>query len=270
LFSEAPIFPDLETAMLADSLSMYMEWKGYDDPLVRAVMAGRSPPQRADELVRGTKLAEPSVRRRLAEGGAEAIADCDDPMIRLARLVDGPSRAVRKICEQSVSEPQTRAYGMLARVRFALFGDSIYPDATSTLRLAFGLVEGYRRDGEPIPAWTTIAGLYRRAEENRFAAPYSMPSSWIERKDRLDMDMPLNFVSTDDIIGGNSGSPVVSRDGELVGVVFDGNLPSLVWDFVFTQEEGRAVSVHSGAIVEALRKVYDADRLADELQRGAL
>lgn len=269
LLPDVLVYPDLEAVLLADSLSMYLERKGYDDPLVRAVLAGRSPPQRADELVRGSKLADPSFRCRLVEGGAEAIDACDDPMIQLARLVDDPAGDIRKIYERRVSEPQTRAYGMLAQVRFALFGESIYPDATHTLRLSFGQVKSYRLDGEPIPAWTTFAGLYRRAEDNRFAAPYSMPSIWVERKDRLEMDAPLNFVSTNDSIGGNSGSPVVNRNGELVGVVFDGNLPSLVWDFVFTQEEGRAVSVHAGAIIEALRKVYDADRLADELQRGS-
>ncbi len=270
LLPDVPVYPDLEAVLLADSLSMYLERKGYDDPLVRAVMAGRSPPQRADELVRGSKLADPAFRCRLVEGGAKAIAACDDPMLQLARLVDDPADDIRKIYERLVSEPQAQAYGMLARVRFALFGESIYPDATHTLRLSFGQIKSYRRDGEPMPAWTTFAGLYRRAEENRFAVPYFMPSNWIERKDRLRMDTPMNFVSTNDIIGGNSGSPAVNRDGELVGIVFDGNLPSLVWNFVFTQEKGRATSVHAGAIVETLRKVYDADRLADELQRGTL
>ncbi len=269
LFSPAPIYPDLESVMLGDSLSMYMERKGYDDPLVRAVMGDRSPEQRAAELVRGTKLADPAVRRRLADGGAAAIDASDDPMIRLARLVDKPARELRKTGD-AIGENQTRAYGMLAHVRFKLYGHSIPPDATGTLRLSFGQVEGYRTNGEQIPALTTFAGLYRRAEANRFDPPFSLPKEWIERKDRLDMQAPMNFISTNDIIGGNSGSPVVNRAGELVGIVFDGNLPSLVWDYVYTQKEGRAVSLDAGAIIESLRKIYDAGRLADELERGAI
>lgn len=270
LLADSPIYPDLETAMLACSLSRYTEVAGYDNPMVRKVMGDRSPPQRADDLIRGTRLADVDFRRQLAEGGAEAIAKCNDPMIQLARLIDDPSRKLRKICEREVSEPQTRAYGMLANVRFALYGDTIPPDATHSLRLSFGEVLGYQRDGESIPALTTFAGLYRRAEKNRFTPPYSLPSKWIERKDRLRMDTPMNFVSTNDIIGGNSGSPVVNRKCELVGIVFDGNLPSLVWDYVFTQKQGRAVSVHAGAIIESLRKIYDADRLAGELERGSM
>ena len=267
LLADAPIYPDLETAMLASSLGMYTELVGYRDPLVRGVMAGRSPPDRAEELIGGTRLGDVDFRRRLVEGGAEAIARCDDPMIRLAQFVDGPARKLRAICEREVNEPQTRAYGMLANVRFALYGDSVPPDATGTLRLSFGEVLGYRRDGETIPAFTMFSGLYRRAESNRFAQPYALPPIWIERRDFIDMTVPMNFISTNDIIGGNSGSPVINRNGEVVGIVFDGNLTSLVWDYVFTQDQGRAVSVHSGAIIEALRKVYHAKRLADELER---
>lgn len=270
LLADTPIYPDLETAMLACSLSMYTEEVGYDNPLVRRVMGDRSPPERADDLIRGSRLAEVDFRRKLLEGGAKAMAECDDPMIRLAQLVDGPARRLRELCEREVSEPQTRAYGMLADVRFALFGDTVPPDATHTLRLSFGEVLGYSRDVEQIPALTTFAGLYRHAEENLFTPPYSLPAEWIERQGRLQMDTPMNFVSTNDIIGGNSGSPVVNRKGEVVGIVFDGNLPSLVWDYVFTQDQGRAVSVHAGAIIESLREIYDADRLADELERGAL
>jgi hypothetical protein len=159
------------------------------------------------------------------------------------------------------------AYGKLANIRFALEGANNYPDATFTMRLAYGLVEGFRADGVQYPAWTTFGGLYRSAQEHDFAEPFNLPQSWIQRKNRLNLDTPMNFVSTNDIIGGNSGSPVVNRDGEFVGIIFDGDLPSLVWDYVYTQPQGRAISVHGSAILEALRKVYDAGPLADELTR---
>jgi hypothetical protein len=265
LFSEAPIYDDLETLLLADSLGMYLEHKGFTDELAQKVMAGKSPDARAGELIRHTKLADVAVRRKLAEGGVKAIEASDDPMIRLARLVDEPARKVRTTYEQQVEEPQRSAYGKLANIRFELFGTETYPDATFTLRLAFGLVEGYRENGRQVPAWTTLAGAYQRAEEHGGQDPFALPKSWLDHKDRLNPSTPMNFVLTADIIGGNSGSPVVSRAGELVGIIFDGNLQSLVWDYAFTEDEGRAVAVHGSAILEALRNIYDAAKLADEL-----
>ncbi len=265
LFSEAPIYENLETALLTDSLSMYLEHKGFSDELGQKVMAGKSPSQRAGELVRGCKLADVALRRKLAEGGAAAIEASDDPMIRLARLVDEPARKLRTTYEQQVEEPQRTAYGKLANIRFQQFGTETYPDATFTLRLAFGLVEGYRENGEAVPAWTTMAGTYQRAEDHGNQDPFALPKSWLDHKDRLNLNTPMNFVFTADIIGGNSGSPVVNRAAELVGIIFDGNLQSLVWDYAFTEDEGRAVAVASNAILEALRKIYDAGPLADEL-----
>ena len=217
-------------------------------------------------MIRGTKLADVAVRRQLAEGGVKAIEASDDPMIRLARLVDKPARRVRTIYEQQVEEPQRWAYGKLANARFAIFGTETYPDATFTLRLAFGLVKGYRDNGESMPAWTTLGGAFRRAKEHDFQEPFALPKSWLDHKKRLNLATPMNFVLTADIIGGNSGSPVVDRNGDLVGIIFDGNLPSLVWDYVFAEEDGRAIAVHGSAILEALRKVYDAGALADELE----
>jgi hypothetical protein len=178
--------------------------------------------------------------------------------------VDGPARKLRAAAER-IGEPQTQAYETLAKVRFALFGISESPDATFTLRLSFGPVKCCEENGVPAPAWTTIGGMYHYADEHGNVDPFELPRSWIKHKDRLDLATPLNFVSTADIIGGNSGSPVVNRARELVGIVFDGDLPSLVWDYIYTQPDGRAVAVHGSAILEALRKVYDAGPLADEL-----
>jgi hypothetical protein len=265
LFTRAPIYEQLETVKLADSLAMFVEWKGADDELVRKVLAGKSPSDRAAELVAGTRLMDVAMRRKLVAGGLPAIEAAHDPMIELARLVDPPSRKLRRTVEQQVGEPMQQAYARLARARFAVEGTGIYPDATFTLRLAFGVVRGYTRGDEQFPPWTTLGGAFRHSAEHGGCRPFAMPKRWLQRKDRLDLSTPLNFISTADIIGGNSGSPVVNRQGELVGVIFDGNLPSLVGDFLYDDKEGRAIAVDSRGIEAALRKVYDAGSLADEL-----
>ena len=265
LFSEAPIYPDLEIVKLADSLSMLMEITGAEDPLVQKILAGKSPRERAAELVKGSKLADVSLRKQLAEGGAAAVAKSTDPMIELARLVDAPSRKVRRVYEEQVDEPQRQAYGKIAQARFAIYGDSVYPDATFTLRLAYGKVAGYQEAGATLPPWTTIAGAYEHSADHGGKDPFALPPSWIKHKSDLDLKTPFNFVSTADSLGGNSGSPVINREGEVVGLIFDGNIQSLVLDFIYTQEQARATSVHSAAIIESLRKVYGAKELADEL-----
>ena len=265
LYSEAPVYEDLEALKLADSLGMLLELMGAEDSLVQQIMAGLSPRDRAAQLVLGSKLASVAVRKKLAEGGVNAIAASPDPMIRLARLVDAPARAVRKTYEDKVEEPLRQAYTKIAHARFAIQGAGTYPDATFTLRLAFGVVKGYTELGKPIPPWTDMGGAFRWAAEHENRDPFELPESWLQNKDKLDLNTPLNFVLTADIVGGNSGSPVVNRAGEMVGIIFDGNLQSLIWDFVYTVDEGRAIAVHSQGILEALRKVYHADRLADEL-----
>ena len=265
IFSEAPIHADLETVKLADSLGMLVELAGANNPLAKKVLAGKSPRDRAAQLVGGTKLADVALRRKLADGGLDAVSACDDPMIELARAVDKPARHYRKIYEEKVEEPLRQAYARIANARFALYGTDNYPDATFTLRLAFGEVRGYSELGQPIPPWTTIGGAYDHAQRHGHKPPFALPQSWIDRKDKLDLDTPYNFICTADIIGGNSGSPLVNRRAEVVGLVFDGNLHSLVWDFAFDQEKGRTTSVHSAAIVEALTNVYQADALVAEL-----
>ncbi|REK18231.1 MAG: S46 family peptidase [Planctomycetota bacterium] len=267
LFSEAPIYPALETAKLTDSLSYLMEQAGADDPLVKQVLADMSPSARAAQLISGSKLADVEVRKRLAAGGSSAIAASDDPLIVLARTVDPTAREVRKKYEAGVEEPLRQAYAKIAQAKFAVEGTSTYPDATFTLRLAFGQVKGYEQQGEQIPPWTTMGGTYKHAEEHGSLPPFELPESWLKAKTKIDPATPFNFVSTADIIGGNSGSPVVNREGQIVGLIFDGNIQSLVLDFVYTDVEARAVSVHSASIVEALRKVYGANDLADELTK---
>jgi hypothetical protein len=265
LFSEAPIYEDFETAKLAESLSMFIELAGANDEVVLDVLAGKSPQERAAELVQKTRLRDVAVRKKLAEGGLKAIEASDDPMIQLARKVDAPARQVRKTYEEKVDEALRQAYSKIANARFAVYGSSLYPDATFTLRLAFGLVKGYEESGQKLPWATTMGGAYTHAANHGNKEPFVLPKSWIERKDKINLDTPFNFVSTADIIGGNSGSPVVNRQGEVVGLIFDGNIQSLVLDFMFTEEQARATSVHTAAITEALRKVYDAQGIVDEL-----
>jgi len=265
LFSEAPIYSDLEIVKLSDSLGMLMEIQGAEDPLVQKILAGKSPRERAAELVAGSKLADVALRKQLADGGTAAVEASHDAMIELARLVDGPARKVRRVYEEQVDEPQRQAYGKIAQARFDIYGDSVYPDATFTLRLAYGTVAGYQEAGAKLPPWTTIAGAYEHSQAHGGKDPFELPPSWIKHKNDLNLQTPFNFVSTADIIGGNSGSPVINKAGEVVGLIFDGNIQSLVLDFIYSNEQARATSVHSAAIVEALRKVYGAKELADEL-----
>jgi hypothetical protein len=268
LFSEAPIYEDLETTKLGDSLSMFMEQVGADNEWVLKTLDGCSPRERANELVRGTRLKDVAYRKELAKEGRTAIEQSKDPMIQLARLVDPPAREVRKTYEEKVDEPMKQAYAKIADARFAIEGTSTYPDATFTLRLAFGQVKGYTQDGKAVPPWTTIGGAFKHSDAHGAKPPFRLPASWLHPPKPLDMETPLNFVCTADIIGGNSGSPVVNKAGEYVGIIFDGNIQSLVLDFTYTDEQARAVSVHSSAILEALRKVYGADSLVDEIEAG--
>ena len=267
LFSDEPIYDDLETLKLADSLTLLATSYGANNEMVTRVMNGKSPRERAYELVSGTKIKDPEVRKKLYDGGRSVVGAANDPMIALAKLIDADARKVRKRFETEVEEPKRQAYAALAKARYALDGANTYPDATFTLRLAFGTVKGYTEDGKVVPPFTDFAGMYAWSKEHDNKYPFELPKRWMDRKDRLDLKTPLNFVSTADIIGGNSGSPVINKDAEVVGLIFDGNIQSLVLDFIFDQEYARAVSVDSRAIVESLRKVYDATELADELTR---
>ena len=266
LFSPAPIHADLEIERIQSSLSLMAEWLGYEDPTTRMALGGHSPRERAESLVRDCTLFDVEVRRALYEGGREAIEASDDPMIALARAMDPDARARRKQAEDEIDGPQKDGYAKIAAARFALDGESVYPDATFTLRLAFGTVKGWSERGETIPPFTDLGGLYERSLARGETPPFDLPQSWVDKKDSLDLDTPYNFVSDCDIIGGNSGSPVVNREGEVVGLIFDGNVHSLTLDIAYTGELARAVSVDSRAMIEAMSKVYDAQSLVDEIQ----
>ena len=267
LFSEQPIHPDLEIVKLADSLSHLVASLGADDPLVQQILAGQSPRQRAAALINGTRVRDVPFRRELYAGGVEAVRSAQDPMIELARLIDPEARALRLHSEQQ-DEIKQQAQAVLSAARFALEGTNVYPDATFTLRLSYGTVQGYEEDGQPVPPMTVAAGLFERNRLQQNRPPFDLAPRWAERAAAVDPATPFNFVSTHDIIGGNSGSPVVNRAGEFVGIIFDGNRQSLSADYAYSDVEARAVSVHSAIILEALRKVYDAGFLADELLQG--
>jgi hypothetical protein len=262
LFSRAPIYPDYEQVKLAWSLTKLRQWLGADDLRVRAVLGQASPEQVAQRLVSGTRLGDVAYRHRLWQGGAAAITASDDPMIQLARLVEPYALAVRKRYEEDVDAVVRRNTDRISAARFAMLGTGTYPDATFTLRLSYGDVRGWREGGRDIPPFTDFAGLYERATG---AAPFALPPSWLAARERLAPGQPFNFVTTNDIIGGNSGSPVINRRREVVGLIFDGNLPSLGGDYWYDGKMNRAVAVHAGAIVGALRDVYGASDLVGEL-----
>jgi hypothetical protein len=264
LFSPAPISVDLERTKLTGSLAFLAENLGGADPLVVKILAGKSPADRAAELIAGTKLLDVSERKHLFETGKPALAESTDALIRLATLIDPEARKLRQQFDV-IEETHQQAYAAVARATFARHGTTIAPDATFTLRLAFGVVKGYRVDDADLPCATTFAGVFERASEHQNEDPFRLPQRWLDRKGKLDLSTPFNFVSTADTIGGNSGSPVLNRAGELVGLNFDRNRHGLVRNFVYTEVQARHISVHSRAVLEALRKFYDADALVREL-----
>ena len=268
LKSRAPVYPEMEIARMTGALELDRQELGADDAFVKAVLDGRTPADTAQALVTGTKLADPAVRTALMEGGEAAVLASTDPMIVTARKVDPIGRELIKWEEDNVESVEERAGEKIGKARFLAYGKSTYPDATFTLRLSYGAVKGYPMNGTMAQPKTTFYGLYDRAAGFDYSGPWSMPSRWKEGREKLDLSTPLDFVSTCDIIGGNSGSPVIDRNAELVGLIFDGNIESLPGDFVYDGTRNRAVAVHAAAMVEALRKLYGAGALADELEGG--
>jgi Peptidase S46 len=264
LLSQAPIYPELEKLTFAFSLARLREALGADDPFVRKVLGTGEPAAVAAELIDKTKLADVALRRRLIDADAATIAASDDPMIVFARRIDPDLRVERRAYDDGVVDPLARNSALIAKAMFALEGPSSYPDATFTLRFSYGTVKGYRANGRDIAPITTIGGAFARATGNE---PFKLPDSWIAARATLDPEQPFNFVTTNDIIEGNSGSPVVDNDAALVGLIFDGNYASLGGTFGFDPETNRAIAVAVGALRMALAKIYHADRLVEELAR---
>jgi len=263
LFSPAPVYPAFEKLKLGFSLTKLRENLGADAPLVQRVLGKKSPEQVAAGMVTGTTLGNPAVRRKLWEGGAAAIAQSKDPFILLALAIDPDARAVRTRYERDVEAVIQKNTELIAQARFAMAGDTTYPDATFTLRLSYGTVKGWSEAGQPVAPFTQMGGAFGRATG---APPFKLPPSWLARKSKLKLDTPFNLVSTNDIIGGNSGSPMLNRQGELVGLIFDGNIHSLGGAYGYDAASNRAVAVNSAGMLEALDKVYDASALTSELR----
>ncbi len=268
LFSTAPVYKNLETLRLSDSLAQMEEGLGKDNPDVKAVLNGRTPADAGKEMIAGTKLDDVAVRKQLYEGGAAAIAASNDPLIVALRAVEPDALAARKEFDDKIDSVIRRDGARIAKAHFAQSGFSQPPDATFTLRLSYGAVKGYEEHGKHIPYFTTMGGAFEHAAEHNNQPPYNLGQSWVSSKSRIDLKTPLDFVSTADIIGGNSGSPTLNKQGEVVGIIFDGNMESLPNNFQYTDAQARAVSVDSRGIQEALRKIYGATALADELMGG--
>jgi hypothetical protein len=266
LFSAAPIYDDLERLTLTHSLTKMREELGADHPFVKKVLGKESPEEVASRVLKGTQLRDIATRRKLWEGGASAVdaVAASDTMIALARLVDPDARAIRKIWETEVDAVVRKNTELVARARFEVEGTHQYPDATSTLRLSYGAVKGFEEAGQMVPPVTSLGGIFDRATGRD---PYALPPRWLAARPQLDLATPFNVATTNDIIGGNSGSPLINRDGEQVGIIFDGNIHSLGGDFFYDPALNRAISVESAAISEALAKIYGAERLLEELGR---
>lgn len=262
IVSPAPIYTELEKTVIAWWLTKLREYLGTNDPDVQAVLGKRSPEEIADAIVNGTRLNDDKLRAELLAGGPKAIDAYHDPLIDFVRTLDGPARAVRADYENNVKAAITKNSALIAKARFALDGRNDYPDATFTLRLSYGTVSGYQEDGRAVTAVTDFAGAYAHATGRD---PFELPPSWIRAQKSVDPHTNLDFASTNDIIGGNSGSPVIGRNGDVVGLIFDGNIQSLGGDFGYDANVNRAVSVDVTAITEALRNIYHADRLVKEL-----
>jgi hypothetical protein len=256
------VFPEFEQLTLSFSLERLREWLGADHPVVRKLLAHESPDALATRLIAETKLDDASLRSQLWRGGKSAVAASHDPMIELARSIDPDARAARRRYEEEVEAPIAAAAERIAAARFKAYGTRIYPDATFTLRLNYGTVQGWVENAMPVPAVTHLRRAYERATG---ASPFRIPDSWLKVRDRLDLNTPFCISTSNDIIGGNSGSPLIDAAGHLVGLMFDGNLHSIAGRFWFNPSDNRAVALHPAIIREALDKVYGARALLAEL-----
>jgi hypothetical protein len=266
LFSPAPVYKEMDKVLMKYQLTLALEKLGRENEFIRLVLGEKSPEQVTNYLLDNTKLDDPEFRKKLIEGGKKAVEECKDPLIIMARKLDPGDRALTKIFEEKIQSVETAAAEKIAEARFKIYGKSVYPDATLTLRLSYGTVTGYEMNGTIAPPFTTIYGLLDRAYSFEQEKPFNLPKTIASHIGDMNLQTRVNFVSTCDIIGGNYGSPVVNRNGELVGLIFDGNIESLIGRYVYNYNTGRAVSVHPAYIIEALRKVYNANKLAEEIE----
>jgi hypothetical protein len=268
LYDTAPIYDDLEKIKLANSLAFMQSEYGANNSLVKKVLKGKTPEARAAELIEGTKLKDVEYRKQVVNAGMRMIDSGDDPMIELAKDIDKEARAVRERYDEEVLAVERVNYAKIAHALFEEQGTKLYPDATFTLRLSYGAVKGYRENGKFVTPFTTLGGLFARSNQYHHAFPYNLPPRWTSKRALINMRTPFNFVSTNDIVGGNSGSPTINKNRELVGLIFDGNIQSLVGNFEFDESVNRSISVDSRGMLEVLRKVFGANAIANELLKG--
>ncbi|MBW7887957.1 MAG: S46 family peptidase [Bacteroidetes bacterium] len=266
LFSRAPIYTDLEKIQLSDRLKQMAEGLGTNDPYVKIVLNGKTPEEAATALIDGTQLGNIDFRKKLFEGGEKEITASTDPMLVLARKIIPFNDETMEWNEKYVTSVIGQAAEAVGKARFALYGKELPPDATFTLRLSYGQVKGYPMNGTIAPSITTMFGLYDRAYSFQNKGDFELPQRYVDGLSKLNLKTPMNFVSTNDIIGGNSGSPVINAKAEVVGLIFDGNIESLPGRFLYSEDLNRAVAVHSGVMIETMRKLYGASKLADEIE----
>jgi len=265
LFSAAPVYKSLDQLELAESLAEMQEHLGANNDVVKMALAGKSPDERAKELIAGTKLDDVAVRKQLYEGGKAAVDASTDPLIVLMRQIEPQAIALHERDEDEVQSVLRLGGTQIGKALFAKDGFNVPPDATFTLRLSYGAVEGYKLNGKNVPWFTTMGGAYEHAAQHGSKPPFQLPESWLKYKGAVNLKTPFDTVSTPDIIGGNSGSPMINKSGEVVGIIFDGNIESLPWNFEYTDKVARSVEVDSRAIIESLRNIYHADALVNEL-----
>jgi len=262
LVAHVPVYPELEVLTLSFSLERMREWLGPDQPVVRRLLAAESPDALAERVVAETQLNDPAVRKQLWVGGKAAVDASLDPMIALARSVDADARAIRKQYENDVEAPVAEAAQRIAAARFKAYGTNVYPDATFTLRLNYGTVQGWVENGTPVDPFTHLGRAFERATG---ASPFKIPDSWMKVRDQLDLSTPFCVSTSSDIVGGNSGSPLIDVDGRIVGLMFDGNIHSIAGHYWFDAANNRAIALHPAIIREALAKVYGAQSLLLEM-----
>lgn len=264
LFSKAPVYKELEQTLMEFYLIKTREALSPDHPFVKKILGTKSPAEVAKNLIKKSSLTNIKAREKLFEGGAKAIAQSNDPMIQFAKLVDKDVRAVRKNYENNIQSALKAANESLAAAKFSIYGTDTYPDATFSLRMSYGQVKGYKEGEKTIAPFTYVKDVFKR---NTGSEPFALPVSWMNSKEALQTSKaPYNFVSTNDIIGGNSGSPILNKEAQVIGVVFDGNIHSLGGAFGFDPQLNRTVSVHSSAMLEALKTVYNADHILKEIK----